>query len=76
MREWLAHPVTVAHRKRLARLSAEYGSPEGMGMSRGDSLEDLGLKAVCALNYMEGIGEAYGHDPEMFHAWLKEVSGE
>ena len=76
VKDWLSNPVTVAHRKRLEHEARKFKSPEGMGMKIGDTLEDLGLKAACSLNYIAGIQEAYDHDADLFCDWLKEAYGE
>ena len=73
-KEWLAHPVTQLHQKRLALASADEIGQRKINtlVESAESVEALGMRIIAVANRAEGITSAYDHDPDLFYTWLME----
>lgn len=78
VKEWLSHPVTRLHQRRLALSAAQEVSQAKLAslVSGSETVEALGMRVIAVANRADGINEAYDHDPELFYTWLMEVPNE
>ena len=78
VKDWLSHPVTRLHQRRLAKAALDEISQAKLNFLIQDcaSVEDVGAKVIALANRTDGISVAYDHDPDMFYMWLMEVPNE
>ena len=78
VKDWLSHPVTRLHQRRLAKAVSDEVSQAKLNfiIQGGASVEDVGAKIIALANRTDGMGVAYDHDPDLFYTWLVEANDE
>ena len=75
VQEWMAHPVTQLHRKRLEMERQSLVSDGALRHVVTDSgtVEAVGMLAIAHVNRAAGIADAYDHDD--MYQFIAEVIG-